>query len=705
MALEELRRTTRRGFQQQTRAVATPTRTVDTRSQILDAVGRFAEAGYTVASTEAQKQIEADKIRQANRAAEDLMRTSEERQGITEDSTKAGQLAYNMIVGKHDTMQAGNQFLEWYNQNPDADEATINDMKTQLFQPILDKYGTDPQTLKAVSLQVQDAQFSVMQAQENIKKEYQTKKAKEAISISINDLLADPNADVQHLVDVEIPARARALGQGEFDVKSSLVNEAVNRASDGDNRLLKDLQKRDWSKNLPALDKAQREYDSFIAKQRAVVIGDTMADIETQALSGTVSWESTLRKIERINSQYPNTYSKERVASLKKQRANAIAKQKTSTDIAIDSSKAFTDESAIPLGLLGKYTPKEKKDYINQLESAWSDKAKSLVDDVGMSEADANTAILKEKLDWSRVQRMPIPSLKDNLEALINLNPEETTEEELPAYATNALNVIQMMDDTSLSMYFTEKDSLAMAMNIKSGMKNRSPYSSFRRAYDIRRNPYSISNEQRTEQRDAVADVIEEELNAKWYQFGKKDVPEWQRDKLTNVIGEEAQSFLYRGGLDVDQNAKTAASSKLANYSQTFNNTLINKTKPELAQSIGVRTELVDRYMKHFASNVLSSEEINPLGVAPEDVEFVVNDTGTTFIMLDRFGEQVGDARFLMSDVKRYGEKGESERIEEIASEAEAEREQRLEEERQQEEDAAHMALFYEYWNKQRGNR
>ncbi|APU00186.1 lysozyme domain-containing protein [Vibrio phage Vp670] len=705
MPLQEMKRTTRRGFQQQTREVATPTRTVDTRSQILGALGKFAEAGYAAASTEVQKKIEADKVRQANRAAQDLMKTAEERQGITEDATKAGQLAYNMIVGKHDTMEAGNQFLEWYNQNPDADEQTISEMKTQIFQPILDKYGTDQQTLKAVSLQVQDAQFSIVQAEERIKKEYQSKKASEAVSISINDLLANPNADVKHLVDVEIPARARALGQNEFELKAALVNQAAARAGDGDNRLLAELQARDWSKNLPALDKAQRDYDSFVAKQNAIVIGDTMADIETQALSGSTSWESTLRKIDRLNKQYPNTYSKERVASLKKQRATAIAKQRTSTDIAIESSRAFTDESAIPLGLHGKYTPKEKKDYINQLESDWSYKAKVIVDEFGISESEANTVILKEKLDWSRVQRMTIPSLKDNLEALINLNPEETTEEELPPYATNALKIIQMMDDTSLSMYFTDKDSLAMAMNIKSGMKNRSPYSSFRRAYDIRRNPYNISNEQRTEQRDAVSEVIEDELNAKWYQFGKKDVPAWQRDKLSNIIGEEAQSFLYRGGLDVEQNAKTAASSKLANYSQTFNNTLINKTKPELAQSIGVRQELVDRYMKHFASNVLSSEDINPLGVEPEDIEFVVNDTGTTFIMVDKFGEQVGDARFLISDVKRYGEKGEAERIEEIATTAEKEREQRIEEERQREEDAAHMALFYEYWSKQRGNR
>ncbi|AGZ17762.1 lysozyme domain-containing protein [Vibrio phage phi-A318] len=694
MPLQEMKRTTRRGFQQQTREVATPTRTVDTRSQILGALGKFAEAGYGLASTELQKKVEEDKVRQANRAAEDLMRSAEERQGITEDATKAGQLAYNMIVGKHDTMEAGNQFIDWYSQNPDADEDTINDMKSQIFQPILDKYGKDPQTLKAVSLQVQDAQFSIVQAQERIRKEHQTKKASEAMTISINDLLADPNADVTQLVDVELPARAKALGQTEWDLKASLVNQAVARAGDGDNRLLKELQGRDWSKNMPALDKAQRDYDSFVAKQNAIVIGDRMADIETQALSGSTSWETTLRKIEGLNEQYPNTYSKERVASLKKQRAASIQRQKTTTNISIDSSKAFTDDNAIPLGLLTKYTPKEKNDYINQLESQWANKANTYVEKKGYSESDANTAIIKEKLDWSRVQRMVVPSLKDNLDALINLNPEETTEEELPAYATNALQVIEMMDDTTLAMYFKDKDRLAMAMNIKSGMKNRSAYSAFRRAYDIRRNPYNINNEQRTEQRDAAYEAVEEKLTFNWYDLGKKDVPEWQRNKLAIRVGEEAQSYLYRGGLDTKQNASTAASSLLAGYSQTFNNTMINKTKPELAQSLGVKSELVDRYLKHFATTVLSSEEINPLGISAEDIEFVVNDTGTTFIMVDRDGEQIGDARFLMQDVKRYGKKGEEGRITQIVEESELER-AREEAFKENSEEAAHMALFY----------
>lgn len=699
MALKELKQTTRKRFQQQTRQVAIATPQRDTRSQILTALGRFAEAGSEAANTEIQKQIESDKIRQAERASQDLMRGIEERQGITEDSTKAGQLAYNMIVGKHDTMQAGNQFLEWYSQNPDADDKAVAEKKQELYQPLMDKYGTNPHTLKAISLQVQDSQFSITQAQTKIKMDYQSKKADEALTISIGDLLENPNADIQHLVDVEIPARAKALGKGEFDYKAALVKEAASRAGGGDNRLLSFLQKADWSKSSPALERAQRDYDSFVARENAEVIGDTMGDIEIQALSGDVSWEHTVKRIEQLNNRFPRTYTPDRIASLKKQRKKAIDKQVTMTNISVDASKPFTDENAIPLGLNTKYTPTEKKDYIKSMEVQWSGKTQTY-QDAGYSASQANTAVLKEKLDFSRVNRVTIPSLKDNLTALINFNPEDTTEEDLPPYISNALQVINMMDDSSLSMYFTDKDILAMANNIKTGLRNRSPYSAFRRAYDIRRNPFSVNNEKRQEQRDAVADVVNEQLNAKWYQFGKEDAPEWQRDKLANSINEEAMSYLYRSGTDTEQNAKTATSSFLANYSQTFNNTLVNKSKPELAQSIGVRPEMVDKYMKHFTEQTLSQLDVE---VNPSDVEFVVNDTGTTFIMIDKFGEQVGNARFLMSDIKQYGEKGEAERLTTLATEKAKERDLRLQEEREAEEEAAHMALFYQQWQTNKG--
>lgn len=692
MALEPVKRRVNRSFQQQTREVGVTTPTKDVRSQILTSLGNFAEAGYNVASTEVQKQIEADKIKQADRAAKDLMRGVEERQGISEDSTKAGQLAYNMIVGKHDTMNAGNEFLQWYEQNPDADDDTITQQKESLFKPLMDKYGTDQQTLKAISLQVQDAQFSIVQAQNQIKKSHQDAKANEALGISISDLLANPNADIDNLVNSEVPARAKALGRTEFEYKAALIKQASASAGNGDARLLDHLKGQAWAKNNPALTTAQNKYDTYIAEEKAEVIGDLMGDIEMQALSGNVSWEHTLRRIEQTNDKWRGTYSAARISSLKKQRQSEIDKRNALTKMTVDATNVYSDENAIPLGLRTDYTPKQKKDYIRQMEAKWASKTTELIES-GASDSDANTAIIKAKLDFSRVQRMVVPSLKDNLDALINLNPEDTTAEDLPAYATTALQVLNMMDDTSLGMYFTNEDNKTMAMNIQSGMKNRSPYQAFRRAYEIRRNPYNISSEQRTDQRDEAINQVEDELNAKWYQFGKKDVPSWQRDKIANRVGEDSQSYLYRGGLDIERNAKVATKSYLANFSQTFNNTLINKPKPELAASIGIHANNVDTYFKNFVTNTLTSEEIAPLGIAPEDVEIVVNDTGNTFILVDSYGEQIG-GRYLMQDVKTYGDKMTEESLKALA-EGKLEERKTSAQVAEETEESAHMALFY----------
>lgn len=700
MALERLKRTTRRGFQQQTRETAIAAPVIDERSRLLTSLGKFTTTAQDYAGTQLQQEIESDKITQASRAAEDLLKGAEARQGITPDATKAGQLAYNMIIGKHDTMEAGNQFLEWYQTNPDADEDTIAAQKEALYKPLLTKYGTNQQTLKAISLQVQNSQFSIAQAQSTISQKHKSKKADEALQISIGDLMADPNADVEHIIEEEIPTRARVLGKGEFEYKAQLIKQAELSAKKGDNRLLSALQSKPWAKNNPSLEVAQRSYDGFRAKQDATIIGNAMSSIETQAVSGEVSWPVTERKINELNDRYPGTYSAVKVAALKNKRTAAIAKANTMVEIGKDSHLAITDENQVPLAINSKYSKKEKDDYIKSLESSWADKAKSLVAE-GNDEANVSSTILKEKLDWSRANRLVIPSVKQSLDGLIDMNPDEFAESDLPAYATSGLDILQRMDDTSLAMYFPSNDKMTMALNVKSGMKNRSPFSAFKRAYNIRRNPFNISSEQRTEQREEATAAVDSELVAKWYQFGQDDVPEWQRVQIANRVGDNAQTYLYNGGMDVEQNAQTAARTHLVDYSQTFNHTLINKPKSTLAKSLDVPTDDVDGYFRNFTASIMSNLQQEDPSVTENDIQFLMNDNGTTFTIRNKDNEQLG-GRFLISDLKRVGEAGLQEELEQLRIESVQERDARLADELQQREDAAHMALFYSTWNKNR---
>jgi len=637
----------------------------ETRTQILQSLSKFSTVGAQIGEAHVQRVIEEDKIQQAARAADDLLVTAKERQGITEDSTVAGQLAYNAIIGQHDTANASNDFIQWYSANADADDETIAAKKKEIFSPLLEKYSTDARTMKQVSLQVQEAQFALAPAQERILQDHRSKKAEEAVRISVGDVLANPKADVAVMIDKEIPARAKAMGMDEFTYKQLLMGEAAARAENGDARMLKELQQRDWSKGSAVLTRAQNSYESFVAKENAVLIGNSMADIESEALSLGVPWATTLRKIQDMNNRFPETYSAERIASLKIQQGNA--KKKAAQDLAIQqaSSAPLVKESAIPLALNNMYTPKQKQDHVKGMQSQWALKGQQLTA-AGYPEAEVNSAIQKQMLDWSRANRTVIPNLKDSMEGVINLNPDDYKDGDLPSYANQGISLIQQMDDSTLGLYFSGEEK-TMALNLKSFLQNRTPLSAFKRAYDIRRNPLTVTSEQRKNQVADVQSEVDAKLTSSWYQFGKPEVPEWQRKSIESIVSDEAQTYLYRKGVDTTANAKHASEVVLSRYSQTFNDTLINKTQPELAQSMGLSDpSLVNKSLEAFLLEQAPYIE-KELGqkMNADEVQFVVNEYGDTITLQDKNGEQIG-GRFLLKDIGELGKKYNQQQLEEM---------------------------------------
>ncbi len=686
MALNPIQKV-QRGFQQQ---VVAPTNQApvfdDTRTQLLQGLSKFASSASEMVGTIVQQKIESDKITQSERAAKDMMATEKERQGITQDSTVAGQLAYNAIIGKHDTMEAGNSFVEWYRANADADEKTVSAKKKELYDPLLSKYGTDPLTLKQVSLQVQESQFAVAAAQEGIKQEHRQKKAVEAIGISVGDLLADPRADIDHIVDTEIPARAKALGLDEFTYKDSLLKSAASRAASGDARLLSKLESTDWSKGSSELERARNQYESFVAKENAVAIGNAKADIMIAAENGE-SWGSILGKVSALNAKYPESFSAEAIASMKVQRAHAAKVAAFNTQLMKASSDPIKDENAIPLGLNSNYTPSEKDKHIKAKEAEWSKKSQDLVSS-GMPEADALAAITKEKVDWSKVNRMTVPSLKDGLTALVNMNPKEDfVNGDLPAYVSKNISLIQGMDDTTLDMYFTNKEDKTMALNIRSSLKNRDPFNAFKRAYDIRRTPQLLSRDAQQLQEEDAATSVMEKLTTKWYkpltssqgilaQGTRSSVPEWQLPSIIQEVAQEAKLHQLRGGTDTKANADYASNVIISQKSQTFNGTLINQSKPQLAQSMGVPVQETDKYLGYYASSLLP-EMIKEYGseLTVDDISFDVAPNGTSFTIMhkgaDGIPEQLG-GRHLFSDVAMEGKKLSNEEWAAYAKEQEA---------------------------------
>ena len=652
--MAELARTSKRGFQNQTRtsAIAVDTTSGDSRANVLSQLGKFSEVLYGEENRKQQAEIETRKALGASRAANDLTKAEQHRQGISEDDALATKLSYNAIVGQHDTMKAGNSYAEWYQSNPDANDDEISAKKTELYQPLFEKYGGDSRSLKQVSLQVQESQYKLVGIENQIKSTHQQAKNKEALGISISDLMATPDADIDSILDSEIPARAKALGLTEFDYKSAIMSSAAVSANEGDDRLLRKLKTVDWAKDSASIEKAQSSFDRFVAREQSPAIGDAMGSIEIENTSLSVPWTTTLRKVETLNKQYPSTYSASRIASMKAQRDSAVAKRSKTTDGVTDSFAIYHNQDVTPLANNPAYSDNERKLIIKELDASWANKTRELVAG-GMDSADANSYIMKDQMKWSRLNRLTIPSLQASLNASLNLSLDELPSgDKLPAHATNGMVMLKNMDSTALELYLPSKGDTAFALNFKHFSENMSDEQAYRRADRIKRNPYKVSPEQRQEQRDVSSNIIKDRLTNGFFEMFsdkdvQRDVPQWQIDQLTNRWNDDAEQVMYAGGFDAKSNTNQSVDTNLAKSSQMFNGTIINQTSPDLYNNISQgRPMAQSKTQDYVEAFVLSSapaiKAAYGIEVPPEDLTLNFSRDGTTFTMLDRNGEQVG---------------------------------------------------------------
>lgn len=661
--MEELRQTIFQSAQSQTRRTAIGVAVDNRRSEFLSALGRFANVSSSILDLETKAQIETKKALGAARAAQDLIVSEDQRRGITAEDTNATKLAYNGIVGQHDTMKAGNEFAEWYAANPDADDDAISQRKTEIYQPLFEKYGSDDTSLKQISLQIQESQFQLVPIQERIKRDYQHSKNVEAVGISIMDLMSVPSPDMDAILDIELPARAKALGVGEFEYKKSLMERAALDAGEGDARLLGALETRDWSNGSAVLLKARRDFENFKTREDAVVIGDAMGTIENENLSLSVPWSTTLRKIENLNKQYPNTYSAARVASLKQARASQVKREDAVSTGTRDSFAILTDNTKVPLQFDQRYDEATKGKIVKDLEAKWAEKNQELVA-AGVSQDDANKMVMKSKLDWSRVNRRPLPSFQAAIGSMLNLNLDEITREGMPPYAADGMRVLKAMDNTSLDMYLPSEGDKTFALNFKQFSSQMSDDQAYRRAATIKDSPFKVNPAQRTQQTEAVRARVNERLeNTIWETFSTtdlaKDVPAWQREQLIASLTSDAETRMYAGGFDVNQNADYVIDNKLARSAQLFNGTLVNQPLADLYHNIKGDNEMsADKTMDYVEAFLRSSkyalDKEYGADVNLDEITLNFGRDGKTFTIVDKNGDQVG-ARFFTQDIYPVG--------------------------------------------------
>ncbi|AWD90760.1 hypothetical protein [Pseudomonas phage Alpheus] len=639
-------------------------------SDVMSGLSNFASTLSEQASMEVERQVEEDRIKQSTIAAQDIWKAENERQGITQDATVAGRMAYNTIVSKHDVQEANNRLVQLLQENPEMSQDDFLKAQQAEYQPLMDKYGVDKWTMRDTSMNIQESQQALVGVSEKIRSDYRTAKREEALNTSIQDLLGDPATTGADIVQNEIPARAKMMGVSEFSMKKMLMQAAATTAAQGDRRLLDQLEQTDWSKGSQLLKTANDQYDQWHAREMAPMIGDEMGKLELAAINGQASWGSTLKRIEQINQEFPGSYSAHAIASLRL-RMDSAAKARVKENQGYGQSMvAMYNQSQIPLGLNQAYSDQERNKIAKNFEGGLALEAQKRIDAGGDPQQVSDWA-LQQQVAWSRSNRMKLPGLTSTLEAAMSFNPDDFKgEKDLPPYVKQQLKTLQVLDAQTMGMYFGEQDQ-TFASNFQSFSKNLPPDVAFRRAVQIKTNPYQVTRDMRDSQSTAVQAQVESVLNPSYlsqWLGGAKEVPEWQRAQMANKWGAEAQSKLYAGGLDPEKNAERTVKQQMSQMTQTYNGTLVNVPQGVYRHAMSADDKPVsqtqaDNAMEAYTLTLLpeiSKEAGREL--TPDQISYQFTNDGSVFRIFDADGNQVGGAH-LTQDAARIGKSADLDKL------------------------------------------
>lgn len=674
--MAEVQRTSRRQFIRQTRttALGVDTTSGDRRLDIMQGLSQFAGAAGEESVRAMRAEIETKKALGASRAAQDLLVAEQNRQGITDDDVKATQAAYNAVVGKHDTINAGNQFVEWYQANPEATEDEIASMKESLYKPLFEKYSGDEVSSKQISLQVQESQFSLMPVQERIRSEHKQAKNQEAFRISMGDNLAVPDADVEMLVNDELPTIAKQLGITEFDAKKLMLGEMKTRAEAGDGRMLQALEKADWSKGLDITKNSRALYDKERAVQDTTTLASSMADNELKFMNGEMSEAAFLRYVDNTNKRYGeyNPYSTDRVRSILMQKTKAA--NKVDAD-ALVLQRYAENKSKVPLGVSNQFGEDEKKVIIKTKEAYWVNMAKSLTEKGEMSESEVDDAVLKDKIKWSAEEQIILPDLQGQLESLMLFDPTIAEQgETVTGRWEQGSTLLQSMPVAMVTNYLGRDAEYALA--VKNNLETMRPIDAFNFAYKSKYNPRPINQSIRKEATNRVGAALRNTYKAgtlaSWFS-DTPSIPERQLGVISGQLENRTIELVRSGISDINKAAEFAVEEFSNTHTQLPNGTVTNTTVDSLKVNMlrgsdvsSLSNEQVTKYVDMFLKEYATTKS-GYLGesISAEDLQVQFSQDGSVFSILDDAGMQLdtGYMTTQMFEIARPEELEETSRI------------------------------------------
>ena len=555
--------------------------------KILNSLSQFAGIAAETSMREVKRKVELDKIEQTNRAVQDLAKPTEDRMGISDEATRGGQQAYQLVMARKALSEANVGVMNSINENPNMSDDEFNEMQRTHYEELLTQYEDSPDVMKYLSSAAQEGQIEVHANRKLAKLKFQHSESVTAVSDRLNALSVESNPEtISSNVD-EWKQEAEALGFNEEAQRDAMLQQAQTLAYAGDDTLLSYIEEQPWASKEDSVRVAREAY--VTKKTREGYIGQAGAMDEVNALVGQpqVSWEQIESNIVSANGGYPNTYSGPQVAAIKNKHRILQAKAAETNALVNTTFNA----NSLPLSKQGDITPKDRKAIIKNTELIFSEMAATMSPD----------ELRDAKLSWSQHNEVKLPSLTTQFQAIGQLVPDR----ELTESDKLSMNLIAKAREEDIQFYLGGADA-EYAINIKKEMeRSGEPQRAIMMATERKLNRFNVT----TATRNTVRDEVTEGLSSQFSHFFDSDVPDWQAlihgNQLFNDI---ADTRLYLGG-DADGMGDKIAQEQQVNYTQLDDGTVMNVPIAQLYEDLGYSADTNPDVVKKALQSVQDSLE------------------------------------------------------------------------------------------------
>lgn len=543
-----------------------------------------ADAFNNVAPKYIGEMVEADKVRQADRALHGLM--------PTEDATGGGSRANMMVKAQNGinemTLRLKDDAANWSGTPEEWSNHVVqqrNDFETSLREQYPELHG-DRDTSKMITNMFMEQQPTITAAKVSADLGREHLDRQNTFNTRLTQTTAGKDGPelARALEDLRPVAAALKLSPTEYE--QALVAEGKARAATGDPSLLM------ATKGIKNADGVSL-YDRDASVRAGVIQGQRMDyamnqtdvanmkyGIEQRFMSGEMSDAELISSAANMNARYGGTaYSSAEINSLRDQKAKADAKQGKKVDLIgrINNGQ---------LVALEDYTEKE----INEGAAAYHDTMDATADAYGKAQGytQEQTEGLKAKLNSEATVRLAAAGIKDQqfvrqINSFMNIGPDHLKDmSEEPEEMKTFLNRWNTIPDYMRNQVVGEKPA-AFIYNYQTGLSNgMKPGQALDYAQKASRdiNFSAKDNKDIAEAGDSVAsDVANSHWFTRWNNY-----PDFIQQQMKNVARDDVRNF-RKAGYDID-GAKEQAQLNLTNNYSYVGGTVIKGTTKGLAQKL-----------------------------------------------------------------------------------------------------------------------